>query len=272
MNSLAQRIKDHTINLYGYKKFSDESSATSKQTISQSTTRNITRHASPSGQAILVNEVQDLVVVDLDFKDKGDELVLSKLAENDVIVRTCGGGLHIYCNLGDFKAKCNRMIKCYRSDSFDVDLLTSVDPTSRSIVVLPESRVRKDHHSKVRKDHHSKITSYSFVRGGFDSVVERSVDEVLADLGIRIGVNEVKEKKSKSTEMSEVSADYIDLMNPFSINDIITNASNNAYVDDDEALITDLMKVVAFIPVSQIYVVKDYNTIQNCFKLELKNK
>jgi hypothetical protein len=111
MTSLAQRIKDHTINLYGYKKFSDETSASSKQPISQSTTRNITRHTSssgtPSGHAILINEVHDLVVVDIDFKDKGDELVLSKLAENDVVVRTCGGGLHIYCNLGDFKARSN---------------------------------------------------------------------------------------------------------------------------------------------------------------------
>jgi phage/plasmid-associated DNA primase len=99
---------------------------------------------------------------------------------------------------------------------------------------------------------------YEFVQGNFDSVVERSLNEVLSDLGVNTNV-----------KISSITA--IDLQEQFDINDIIEKASNKKYEKDSE-VIEDLLKVTCFVPTSQIYVVKDYNAIQKHYRLTYKTK
>jgi hypothetical protein len=131
--SLSQRINDHIIDLYNYQK-SDKDAYI----------RMIT------GKAVKGNEVEQLVVIDIDIrKDLSDperefvrNSLLSKLSENDIIVKFCGGGLHIYTNQEDFPLQKNRLIKCYSSPQFDIDVFGSVDKNSRSLIVLPGSKVK----------------------------------------------------------------------------------------------------------------------------------
>jgi hypothetical protein len=150
---------------------------------------------------MLGNEVSNLTVIDIDVKKDLEEeerekirnSVLSKLSEADVVVKTGGGGLHIYCDLNDFPILNNRLIKCFVTPGFEVDLLTSIDPSSRSLVVLPGL--------KVKPNNHEKITIYEFVQGSFDSVITRSLDDLFHDLDMKIKVDEPKLKvKTESIE------------------------------------------------------------------------
>ncbi|KAI5540326.1 hypothetical protein TVAGG3_0035080 [Trichomonas vaginalis G3] len=123
-----------------------------------------------TGVALLVNKISNLTIIDVDInKSYNDELketvrkdILSKLLDKDVIVKTASGGLHIYCNTNFFYSVSNRMIKCYSCNDYDIDIMTSMDDSKRSLVVMADSRVRKNatepintyiHSWKLRLDH-----------------------------------------------------------------------------------------------------------------------
>ena len=89
------------------------------------------------------------------------------------------------------------MIKCYTSEDFDVDIFGRYDPTKRSIVVIPPSRVRANHSSSVSK--------YTFIRGSFDSCITRSVNDVLSSLKIKITTEQSDDIKAIITETEHVS-------------------------------------------------------------------
>jgi hypothetical protein len=95
-----------------------------------------------------------------------------------------------------------------------------------------------------------------FIRGNFDSVVERSMNEVLADL---VDLNKPNAPKFHVIKLHE----------DLNINDIIEKASNKKYESDIE-VIEDLLKVICFIPTSQVYEVKDYDTMQRHYKFSYK--
>ena len=168
MLSLNDRINSNTIELKNYNKHDGG---------------NGTR---VTGKAVLLNKVPNLTVVDVDInkslsdidKERIRRELIRKLDENDIIVKTASGGLHIYCNTEFFTPTSNRMIKCYSCSDFDVDLMSTIDSDKRSLIVLPDS--------KVRKDHRSPINTYTFVRGNYDSVITRTVEQVMRDLDITI--------------------------------------------------------------------------------------
>jgi hypothetical protein len=54
----------------------------------------------------------------------------------------------------------------------------------------------------------------------------------------------------------------IDLNDSFAINNLIQKGSDKLYLSDI-AVIEDLLRVVCFIPTSQIYIIKDYDTIEH---------
>jgi hypothetical protein len=83
---------------------------------------------------------------------------------------------------------------CFSTQKFDIDRLTSVDPSSRSLVVLPGSRVRPTGHEKP--------STYDFVRGELRSVIRRSLSKVFRDLDVKIKIDSLK-SKSKSPERAE---------------------------------------------------------------------
>ena len=98
---LQQRIYRHTTDCYNYLKHDGSK---------------VKPGTKPTGQALLINEVNSLAVVDIDIKKDHDivrEDILLKLSEDDVVVQTGSGGLHVYCNQGDFKPASNRMIKIF---------------------------------------------------------------------------------------------------------------------------------------------------------------
>jgi hypothetical protein len=92
------------------------------------------------------------------------------------------------------------LLKSYTSQKFSIEFLTSEDSF---LIVLPKS--------KIRINHHQPLICYEFVQGNFDSVVERSLNEVLLDLGIYTNI-----------KISSITA--IDLQEQFDINDIIEKA------------------------------------------------
>ena len=146
-----------------------------------------------TGVALLGNKILNLSVIDIDINKEIDEeerervrkQILRNLSEKDIVVSTASGGLHIYANTDEFYVNSNRMIKCYTSERFDIDLMNCYDENSRSLIVLPES--------KVRKNARSQIKTYSFVYGSLDSVVSRSLQEVLDDLDIQIRIKQTPE-------------------------------------------------------------------------------
>ena len=89
------------------------------------------------------------------------------------------------------------MIKCYTSEDFDVDIFGRYDPTKRSIVVIPPSRIRANHSSSVSK--------YTFICGSFDSCITRSVNDVLSSLKIKITTEQSDDIKAIITETEHVS-------------------------------------------------------------------
>ena len=139
-----------------------------------------------TGFALLLNKISNLAVIDIDInKTYNEEMkedvrnhVLSLLSDDDVIVQTGSGGLHIYCNIDLFPFTSNRMIKCFTSTDFDVDLMGAKDKDKRSLIVLPDSRVRQNAKTP--------ITKYSFIRGSYESKIKRSVNDILTDLDIKI--------------------------------------------------------------------------------------
>jgi hypothetical protein len=63
----------------------------------------------------------------------------------------------------------------------------------------------------------------------------------------------------------------IDLNDPFTINNLIQKGSDKLYISD-ELVIEDLLRVVCFIPLSQVYINKDYDTIDHQFILTYKTR
>lgn len=166
----------------------------------------------PTGKAMLGNEVFNLAVIDVDIKKEySDEMkkevrddVLARLSEDDIIVKTANGGLHIYCNLDYFYTPTNREIKCYKCDDFDIDLLACVDKSKRSLVTMAGSKVRNNAREPVR--------SYEFIRGSYESRVIRNVNEVLADLHIKLQFEqpaEIQTIMNKHKEYNDLSDELI---------------------------------------------------------------
>ena len=70
--------------------------------------------------------------------------------------------------------------------------MTSTNEQSRSLIVLPESKVRKN----ARKP----ITKYEFMIGSMDSVITRNIENVLKDLNISIKVKQSPDVEKIITE------------------------------------------------------------------------
>jgi hypothetical protein len=116
MKTLKERIGNNTIELNNYLKYPGGKGR-------------------KTGDALLLNKISYLSVIDIDInKNYNDEQkakvyndVINSLSDDDVIVKTASGGIHIYCNTDLFPASSNRMVKCFTSDDYDVDIFSTVD-------------------------------------------------------------------------------------------------------------------------------------------------
>lgn len=184
-----------------------------------------------SGTALETNQARNFVAVDVDINKEYDDVqrevirdsILEKLNENDIIVKTASGGLHIYCNIDDAYLPKNRRVGYYKSEDFNIDLIGGVDEKKRSLLVLPESKYRAD------KKKGTPTLTYEFIQGDWDSVIKRSLIDVLNDLEIPATVDETPEVKSIVKEFcgetpKNHSPNYVPQNNGVEMDDDLMNA------------------------------------------------
>lgn len=210
-HSLIERIGENTIQLYNNEKHDDKRNHDGEKA---------------TGQAMLLNHIQNLSVVDIDInKDLNeqeratirDELIKRVQDKVDVIVQTTSGGIHIYANMDNFEGiTSNRMNKCVKTEKYDVDLFACFDESKRSLVVLPESEC---------KNKHDEVCKYQFIKGNFDSVINVSLEEILNCLNINI-------QKSKNSKIVKQTKTTIDEAADFMPDDDETNDDENEMNDE----------------------------------------
>lgn len=220
-----------------------------------------------TGKALLLNKISNLTVIDFDINKEYDveqkqvvrNKIMSKLSDEDVIVRTGSGGLHVYCNTEFFYTTTNRMIKCYSCEDYDVDLMTSVDEKSRSLIVAAGS--------KVRRNAREAITTYEFLQGSYESVITRNVNDVLNDLDIKIKVKQSPDverliaKNDKSVVISDELAEAL----IYGLENIEIHNDGGSMPIKKEVTLFTLFQAINALPTK--YINQAYETVYECCNL-----
>ena len=168
--TLKQRIGDNTVNLLDYQDKVNPNGESKRIT----------------GKALQLNKIPNLTIIEIICNNE-DVIndILAKLSEDDVIVKT-NLGLHIYANTDTFATKIH-----FNHNGYTIYTINTFDVT---YVVMPES--------KVRRNHKIPLFAYSFIRGSYDSILKRTVRDVLSDLGVLEAVS-----KERQDEMDKLLAD-----------------------------------------------------------------
>ena len=240
--SLKDRIGKNTINLTNYNKHDQQSSGR------------------VTGKALLGNKCVNLSIIDIDInkeldnetKDSIRKRILNTLSNDDIIVQTASGGLHIYSNTDEFYTTSNRMVKCYKSNDYDIDIFSCYDSYKRSLIVLPGS--------KVRKDHKSPINTYKFIRNDENTVINRSVNDVLNDLNVKITIpqrNDVQQIIDLNNNSDNITIDFARIL-IYGFEDVeIHNDSGNQPIKEEITLFT-LFQAINSLPNDVINDAYDY--------------
>ena len=136
-----------------------------------------------TGMVLRVNECPGFAVIDIDInktlpQQKRFEIkqsLLNKLSEDDIIVESGSGSLHIYVNHNIPDLYKNAYVKCFKCDEFDIDYIASVDCDKCQSIMLPDSE--------------NKNGRYEFYQGNWDSVIKRTATDVVKDLGIELDLS-----------------------------------------------------------------------------------
>ncbi|KAI5520149.1 phage plasmid primase P4 family, partial [Trichomonas vaginalis G3] len=111
--------------------------------------------------------------------------------------------------------------------------MTSMDDSKRSLVVMADSRVRKNATEP--------INTYSFIRGSYDSTLTRTVNDILNDLNIKVRVEQKNEEiKTIMNENKDVNIDdklaqsIVDGMSDFEVH----NDGGNMNLEKEVTLFT----------------------------------
>lgn len=246
--TLKQRIGDHTVDLTNYLKH-DGGSGTKI-----------------TGKALLLNKIRNLAVIDFDINKSYDEeqkkvvrnKIISNLSDEDVVVRTGSGGIHVYVNQDLFFTQSNRSIKCYSCEDYDVDLMTSTNEQSRSLIVLPES--------KVRKNARMPITKYEFMIGSMDSVITRNIENVLKDLNISIKVKQSPDVEKIITEYeNETITDELAEAIVYGLEDLEIHNDGGSMPISKEITLFTLFQAINSLPSK--FIDQAYEIVYECCKL-----
>ena len=192
--TFAQRIKRHIINLFNYLKHDGVASAKERENKLFKDS-----HGVVTGHAFNNHETPNLGCVDIDVKhdasnEKKEEIrqqILSKLSDDDLIEQTGNGGLHIYCNLDGYYLDKNRLSNQIKLENYAVDVFGCVSD-ARSIIVYAGSRTIKNANTEDEQ-----ILEYKWVRGNENSVIKRSMYEVLQALDLESVVSDAVKKSNK---------------------------------------------------------------------------
>ena len=173
-----------------------------------------------TGKGLLLN-TSPYCVIDIDAKQNlldvdNVQMILNDFKDKCKIVKTVSGGLHLYCLWDDSMKNLdkNRFVKCYKCDSFDIDLFLPVPREKRSIVVLPETQA---------KNHNGEIGTYELISDVPDDGLSKFSDvrDSLKAFGIEFNLNDKVEKVEKVEkkveellkEIDEISIEEDDIMN-----------------------------------------------------------
>jgi hypothetical protein len=161
--NLKERIAEASFDIYDYNKYDSKNG------------KRIT------GKAFDISKVEDLAVVDIDFKkelpkpekNKIRQDVVDKINLNGLgvgLVETANGGLHIYCGKDYLPTQKNSNVKVYSCSDYDIDLFVALDKKLCGIV-LPGS--------KVKSRDNEKIVEYKSVGQPFDNLYRLSPAETV---------------------------------------------------------------------------------------------
>ena len=140
-----------------------------------------------TGRGLNTEKVENLAIIDIDIKGTDEDKVketqeeyLKYLDEKDIIVGSASHGLHVYCNIDDFKLYKNRYTKIYSDEKIDVDLFAAVDPSKHSHIMYPGTELKPC----IATNHFGEDGKYKFIKNDDTHEVSRSVEDVLKDLDI----------------------------------------------------------------------------------------
>ncbi|KAH7828000.1 uncharacterized protein MONOS_11774 [Monocercomonoides exilis] len=132
--TLGERMKDHIVDLFDYKKYSDKKQGQ--------------RH---TGTVVDISKCEDLCVVDVDINKSLQteqtkairNSILKILPRNVGLVQTAHGCLHIYCELCDYLLKCSSQTKVFTSPEYDIDIFAGIVDEKHRFVAQVDSSYRE---------------------------------------------------------------------------------------------------------------------------------
>lgn len=203
--------KNNTIDIYNYLKH-DAARKTST--------------ARKTGQALLFNKCENIIVIDVDIKhDLSDDekqtirdQFLKALIEfqHIVIDVSANGGLHIFTKRNGYESS-NRNVKWYQSLKYDIDLFNSDEnKEKRSLIVIPPSKVMTDTR---------KVKQYTFVKGNEKTLIDDSTNDVINAL---IDAKLIDSKDCYSSRLTKLMEEIEENKDGFSLDEEAAD-----FVDED---------------------------------------
>ena len=240
-----------------------------------------------TGKVLLLNKIPNLSIIEIICNNE-DVIndILAKLSEDDVIVKT-NLGLHIYADTMPNGIRLNpdglttpndvQLNPNGSTDTFDTKVQFKHDNyVIRTMNTLDDAYVVMAH-SRVRRNHKIPLFTYKFIRGSYDSILKRTVRDVLNDLGVLeamskerqdemdkllADINARKQQREKTIEKpkkkpkvqpkaiiiplkanSTQKIAKIDLKDDFTMTSMIGKAENGKYINASE-VVYDLSRVI----------------------------
>ena len=157
-----------------------------------------------TGMVLKVNEVSKFAVIDVDInkslsrneRNTIRRTLIDKLSNDDILVESGSGGLHIYCHNDIDNLRKNANIACYKTTNYAIDYITSINPSKTAYIMLPNSLNQNGR--------------YKFIRGDYKSIIKRNASEILKDLDITLDLdmNDVLSNKTNSNFIPHIENDY----------------------------------------------------------------
>ena len=166
-----------------------------------------------TGHVVQISKIPYIAVIDIDIKNKScsvnDFIACFDDEENEVspfITKTASGGLHIWCNVGDYASviETNKFIKCIVTDDYDIDVFICVKPVKSFYGVMKWNSVAKNHFGE--------IGTYELVRGDEEEPLHYSLSECLEKIGEKERFDNFIKKMKDGKVVNELSKYEMELI------------------------------------------------------------
>ncbi len=177
-NSFKERVEGALEATYEHKKFVNKT------------------HKGPiTGHVLRINRVPGLAVVDIDVDKTQPRIVidaimnavLKDLPDDIHVIRSANGGLHIYCNIGDYHQKINANVDACEPTPYGaiikgVDIIGCFKPNSSAGIMFADSSVKATN---------GEIRKYELIKGDMNGPVLYYLEDVL--FALQFNLKPVKE-------------------------------------------------------------------------------